>query len=184
MRQNLLRCAQHFLWVSAVIFGVSGLLVRAEEPPAPAPVETPAAAPVAAPVVVSEQAPGSSATLELWRQGKLRELVMKLGEVDSPVAQHKTMPGNSSKLGLAVRPLSTEERKNADVVYGLVIEEVATTGPATQAGLRRGDIILSVNGEKLSSAEQLRVLVEKNGKHLALQIQRGDNRMFVPLRIK
>ncbi|MBP9712913.1 MAG: DegQ family serine endoprotease [Sterolibacterium sp.] len=136
------------------------------------------------PPLVSEQAPGSSATLELWRQGKLRELVMKLGEVDSPVAQHKTMPGNSSKLGLAVRPLSTEERKNADVVYGLVIEEVATTGPATQAGLRRGDIILSVNGEKLSSAEQLRVLVEKNGKHLALQIQRGDNRMFVPLRIK
>ena len=87
------------------------------------------------PPLVSEQAPGSSATLELWRQGKLRELVMKLGEVDSPVAQHKTMPGNSSKLGLAVRPLSTEERKNADVVYGLVIEEVATTGPATQAGL-------------------------------------------------
>ncbi|MBP9128367.1 MAG: hypothetical protein KBG07_06325, partial [Elusimicrobia bacterium] len=57
MRQNLLRCAQHFLWVSAVIFGVSGLSVRAEEPPAAAPVETPAAAPVAAPVVVSEQAP-------------------------------------------------------------------------------------------------------------------------------
>ena len=57
MRQNLLRCAQHFLWVSAVICGVSGLSVRAEEPSAVAPVETPTAAPVAAPVVVSEESP-------------------------------------------------------------------------------------------------------------------------------
>ena len=67
---------------------------------------------------------------------------------------------------------------------GGLLLQVAAPGPAARAGLRRGDIILSVNGEKVGSVDQLRALVAKNEKHLALQVQRGDSRMFVPIRIK
>jgi DmsE family decaheme c-type cytochrome len=57
MRQNLVRCAQRVLWVSAVIFGVSGLSVMAEEAvPASPVVVTEEAAPTT-PAVVSESAP-------------------------------------------------------------------------------------------------------------------------------
>jgi serine protease Do len=136
------------------------------------------------PPLVSEQAPGSNATLELWRQGKSREIGIKLGELENLASQAKSAQNSSSaRLGLAVRPLSTEERKNADVSHGLLIENVSS-GPAALAGLRRGDIILSVNGEKVSTLEQLRAQIEKNGKHLALQIQRGENRLFIPIRLK
>ncbi len=135
------------------------------------------------PPLVSEQTPGSSAQLEIWRQGKARVVSMKLGELEASAAQGKgdaKAQKSGGKLGLSVRPLSEDERDSLGVSGGLMIVDVAS-GPATQAGLRRGDVILSVNGEKVGSIEQLRTLVDKNGKHLALQVQRGDNRMFVPI---
>lgn len=138
------------------------------------------------PPLVSEQAPGSQAQLEIWRQGKSRMMTLKLGELEASAAQDQgNTPAQKSggKLGLSVRPLSEDERSTLGTSGGLMIMGVAS-GPATQAGLRRGDVILSVNGEKVSTIEQLRTLVDKNGKHLALQVQRGDNRMFVPIRIK
>ena len=65
------------------------------------------------PPLVSEQAPGSTATLEVWRQGKSREVTLKLGEVDVVVAQGKSAKAGGGKLGLAVRPLTDDERRGA-----------------------------------------------------------------------
>lgn len=135
------------------------------------------------PPLVSEQAPGSKATLEVWRKGKAREITLSLGEMKTAVAGDGGDEGSAGKLGLSVRPLTTEERKEADVSGGLLVEEVAD-GPAARAGIEPGDIILAANGDRVASIEQLRALVARGGKHLALQIQRGDSRMFVPIRIR
>jgi len=40
---------------------------------------------------------------------------------------------------------------------------------------------LAVNGGKVTSANQLRELVKKSGKTVALLIQRGDSQIFVPI---
>jgi serine protease Do len=65
---------------------------------------------------------------------------------------------------------------------GLVVEDVAD-GPAARAGIEPGDVILSANGEQVTSVEQLRGRLSHSGKQIALLIQRGDNRLFVPIRI-
>lgn len=136
------------------------------------------------PPLVSEQPPGSTATLSIWHKGQLREIRMTLGEVDSgAVASKNGREAAGGKLGLAVRPLTAEERRNAEVEGGVVVQGVGD-GPAARAGIRPGDIILSVNGEKVSSGEQLRKATEGKSKHLALQVQRGGSRLFVPLRLK
>lgn len=136
------------------------------------------------PPLVSEQAPGSTATLDIWRKGKPREIRMTLGEVDSgAVAGRGGREAAGGKLGLAVRPMTPEERRSADVEGGIIVQNVGD-GPAARAGIRPGDIILSVNGEKVTSAEQLRRATEGKDKLLALQIQRGEGRLFVPLRLK
>jgi serine protease Do len=132
------------------------------------------------PPLVSELAPGTEAKLELWRKGKNREISMKIGEMKIAGNKGKLSTQGKDELGLAVRPLTPEERKQSDVAEGLLVENVGD-GPAAHAGIRSGDIILSVNGEKTASIEQLRALVAKNGKRLALQVLRGEQTIFVPL---
>ena len=82
-------------------------------------------------------------------------------------------------MGLTVRGLSPEERKSAGVDGGLLIEE--TSGAAAAAGLQSGDIIVAVNSTPVKSVSQLRGLVQKSTKHLALLIQRDNSRIFVPV---
>ena len=52
-------------------------------------------------------------------------------------------------------------------------------GAAARAGIRSGDVILSVNGTPVKSLEEMRALIGKAGKHVALLVQREDVRMFV-----
>ena len=56
-------------------------------------------------------------------------------------------------------------------------------GPAAKAGIRPGNVILSVNGEKITSVEQLRSLAASKNKRLALLVLRGNNKMFVPINL-
>jgi serine protease Do len=67
------------------------------------------------------------------------------------------------------------------VAGGLVVEDVAD-GPARRAGLRPGDVILSVNGE-LAGVDTLKAQLGQNRKKLALLVLRGDDRLFVPLNV-
>jgi len=136
------------------------------------------------PPLVADLAPGTSAKLEVWRKGKAKELAVSLGEVT--VAESKTStrePIAKSKLGLALRPLTSEERKKAEVSEGLLVENVAD-GPAARTGIQRGDVILSVNGEKATNVEQLKALVDKNSKHIAVLVLRGDRKMFVAINLR
>jgi serine protease Do len=64
---------------------------------------------------------------------------------------------------------------------GLVVER--SSGPAAEAGIQSGDVVIAANGTPVTSAEELRSLVEKSKGHIALLIQRGDAQIFVPVRV-
>ena len=64
---------------------------------------------------------------------------------------------------------------------GLLVERV--TGPAAEAGIQPGDVVIAANGSNVTSAEQLKSAVEKSKGHIALLIQRGEARIFVPVRV-
>ena len=137
----------------------------------------------ALPPMASELAPGSTAQLQVWRGGKTLEISMKVGELSTPVASAERGSGDreQGRLGVAVRPLTKEETRQSDIKDGLVVEDV--TGPAARAGIRPGDVIVSVNGEPVGGVDKLRAAVAKAGKRVALLIQRGDNRLFVPVEL-
>ncbi len=134
------------------------------------------------PPLVSEQTPGAVAKLELWHKGKSKEITMSVGEMKSAGFSGKVDEEDSGRLGLAVRPLTPEERRKVDVDEGLLVENVED-GPAAKAGIRRGDVILAVNGERIASIEQLSSSIAKRDKRVALLILRGDNKMFVPVNL-
>ncbi len=54
-------------------------------------------------------------------------------------------------------------------------------GAAEEAGIRPGDVVLSANGKAVSSVEDLRAVVSGSKDHIALLVQRGENRLFVPV---
>jgi serine protease Do len=80
-----------------------------------------------------------------------------------------------------VRPLSPAERSSAQVEAGLVVEQVA--GAAAEAGIQPGDVVLSANGRRVGNVEQLRSIVAGAKSHVALLVQRGEARIFVPVEL-
>jgi len=85
------------------------------------------------PRVIGETRPGTAVTLKIWRQGETKELRASLGEAPAEKvaradSESKAKP---SKLGLAVRPLTEEERKQIEAEGGLLVEQ--SEGPAARA---------------------------------------------------
>lgn len=133
------------------------------------------------PAQVGSTAPGSSATLQVWRKGNTRTLSLQVGELKTATASRGDGGDEGGKLGLALRPLTGEEKLATDLRGGLAVEGIAD-GPAARAGIRPGDVIVAANGEPVTQPEQLKRAAER-GKNLVLLVQRGERRLFVPIRI-
>jgi serine protease Do len=138
------------------------------------------------PGIVAHLRPGSRATLDVIREGKSRQLDMRVDELkqksEVPVAS-RTPPGpdaNAPQLGLGVRPLSPEEKRDTELPSGLVVEHAS--GPAAAAGLEPGDIILRVGASSVSSLEDFQKATRKSRGTVALLVQREDMRIYVPVR--
>jgi serine protease Do len=129
---------------------------------------------------VGVAAPGDKASLDVWRDGKTLTLTATVGNAAEAItADNNAVDGAQGRLGLSVRPLSPDERRQAGVPGGLVVEDAE--GHAAEAGIQAGDVVLSVDGTTVQSVGQLRQLIQDHGKQVALLIQRGDVRLFVPV---
>jgi serine protease Do len=135
------------------------------------------------PRIVGETKPGTALKLEVWRKGAKQDLRVTVGEmpVDKVAAAATGEEMKPAKLGVAVRPLTAEERKARGVDAGVVVERVE--GPAAKAGIREGDVILAFGAEKVESAEQLKKLVDKANGSVPVLVRRDDATIYVPVRI-
>ena len=125
--------------------------------------------------------PGQDVRLTVWRDRASREVEVKLGAAEEASVDRAAAEPAPGALGLAVRPLSAAEKRQAQVDHGLVVEEVA--GAAARAGIRPGDVVLSLNGQPIDSVEQVRGVLAKKPKHVALLIQRDEQQIFVPIQL-
>ena len=75
--------------------------------------------------------------------------------------------------------MTNEERRDNDIDHGLVVQDV--TGAAERAGVRQGDVIVAVNNTPVKSVDELKSLIDKSGKTVALLVQRNDARIFIPV---
>jgi serine protease Do len=139
------------------------------------------------PRLVASSKPGTQATLQVWRKGAQQQITATLGELPPEAAARKpaTVPGaRPNTLGLIVSELPPAQRKALGVEYGLVVEDVQ--GAAAETPIRRGDIIIGVNQERLTSLEQFNQTLsqQKPGSSVALLVRRGDDVLYVPIKIR
>ena len=127
--------------------------------------------------------PGTAVTLDIWRNGKTFSEKVTLGnsETKPQQLQASNTANLHGKLGLTVRPLTSDEKEQAGVPSGLLVEQ--STGPAADAGIQPGDIVLSADGTPLSSIGQLRKIVSNHKNTIALLVQHGNERIFVPVQL-
>ena len=134
------------------------------------------------PVQIASMMPGTTVRLTIWRNHSKRDVSVRLVSMgNETVASAQNPQHQGGSLGLAVRPLTHDEQGEAHTHGGLLVEGV--TGPAEDAGIQPGDVVLAANGLRVSTVEALRAAVEKSRGHVALLIQRGGTRIFVPVQV-
>jgi len=126
--------------------------------------------------------------LEVLRDGEPRRIEVRLGELPRPASEpaFAAPAATSSEAGLRLAPLDAEARRVLgipDTVRdGVVVAEVAPGSPAERAGLRSGDVILEIDREPVRSADDFARRYAAGDDSLLLAVQRGEVRVFVPLR--
>ncbi len=140
----------------------------------------------ALPSQVAALAPGTTAKVQVWRDKATKDLSVTVGtlsDAKTASAGQGADKGDSAsqdaRLGVAVRPLTPEEKQSASLSRGLLVQQ--SGGAAENAGIQPGDVILAVNGRPVTSVDQLKQMIAGAGNSIALLIQRDNAQIFVPV---
>jgi serine protease Do len=133
--------------------------------------------------------PGSKASLQIFRRGSTRELTVNIIEFepDRPVRRAAAEPSTpqaatKTALGLSVVDLTDAQKKEMRVRGGVRVETVE--GAAARAGLREGDVILSLDNAEVSDARQFVAAAAKleKARSVNVLVRRGDWTNYVVIR--
>jgi serine protease Do len=138
-------------------------------------------------------APGSKATLTVWRKGAPTDVQVTVGEADpdNRVASRSGKRGEpkgaapasaANALGFVVSDLTPAQKRELGVNGGVIVED--TEGAAAAAGLRQGDILLMLNNQDIVDAKQFNAAVAKldTRRAAAVLVRRGNQAQHFSLR--
>jgi serine protease Do len=133
------------------------------------------------PRLVGATKPGSKSMLQVFRRGNTRDLAVTVSEFEPerPTRRAQAEPGNpppaaKSAIGLAVSDLTEAQKRDLRVRGGVRVDVVE--GAAARAGLREGDIVLSLDNTEVVDAKQFMSLAAKVEKARAVSVlvRRGE----------
>ena len=121
---------------------------------------------------------GGSAELGVVRKGqKVKANIVLVAPVEDPPRDARGLTGRHPLAGCKVANLSPavaqEVGMDDDTREGVVVLEVEQRTPAARLGVRRGDIVVAVNDEKVTSVAQLDQVLAGSGGGWRLSVERG-----------
>lgn len=131
---------------------------------------------------------GEKVRVEILRKGKTKVLRVKLGELPDDDTQVAGEPhtANETRLDITVMDITDEQRKQLDIKEGGVIVQKVQAGPARKAGVRRGDVVLTLNNIAVKDAKHFAEISADlpTDKSVPLLVQRRGGPVFLALKIK
>ena len=138
------------------------------------------------PSIVAALKPGQKAKIKVIRDGKTKTLEIEIGEMPAELAGASSGEKLATKLGFEVEGLSDETRRKLDAkkVEGVVVTDISPESPAAGM-LRTGDIIVSVNKNRVRSVEEFasRTKDVGSGDDLLLRVYRGGGWQYLILKL-
>lgn len=136
------------------------------------------------PRIVANTPVDKEVKVEVFRNGKVREINVKVGRLDDGQQARAAAPDDSVEgaLGLTVTNLTPDlaERYSIEQGRGVLVTAVDPAGPAARANVRVGDLILDVNNQEVTSVQEFKAAIGKPGqtKAVRLLIQRRNTLFF------
>jgi serine protease Do len=143
---------------------------------------------------VARTPPGSSVQLTIMRNGSEQQVRATLGEAtakntgddEGDGVGNGGSNGNSQstgKLGLSVQPLTPDIAQQLGlrgVTQGLVVGDVDPNGPAADAGIQQGDVILQINQQPVRTVADTQTALNRSGSRPALLlVNRRGTTVFI-----
>ncbi|MBW2475486.1 MAG: DegQ family serine endoprotease [Deltaproteobacteria bacterium] len=127
--------------------------------------------------------------VKVFRDGKERTINVKIGRLDDgEVALAADDEETGGALGLTVANVTPElvERYSLESDQGILITKIDPEGPAAEANLRVGDLVVEADGKEVGSVKEFEELVGKmkSGKVLRLLIQRRATLLYTTVTLK
>lgn len=139
------------------------------------------------PPLVGSVTPGSTVDVTVLRNGEREVIKVKIEPLDEgervaavPVDDD---PMAESRLGVEVVAVPEDQMESMGITHGVVVVEVAPDGAAAMSGIRSGDVILSINREKIENIGDLEDIVNNApaGDAIPVLVQRGSSPTFLAL---
>jgi serine protease Do len=136
---------------------------------------------------IGAMGPGSEVKIGVWRKGEEKSFSLTLGELPKS-REGSTSPDSERsaaglpKLGLSLAPAKEVAGAGSE---GVVVMEVDPSGPASEQGLKTGDVIFEAGGSKVATAADVRRAIgdaQKSGKHaVIMRVKFDDKTRFVAI---
>lgn len=107
---------------------------------------------------ITKHRPGDKVTVTFMRDKKKQTKVVTLRNAQGTTTELKETDPNS--LGVALKPLSAELKKELALDYGLLVTAVKE-GKMKEAGITKGIIIMQVNDKKMNSVDDFNEIVKQ-----------------------
>lgn len=138
------------------------------------------------PSIVAETPVGKKAEVIIVRKGEKKKLTIEVGELtEEKVMASATAPETEEKLGLSVQELTPELAESLSLKdeKGVVVSGVKKGSPASEAGLKRGDLIQEIENESVQNMDDYRGVMKKSSskKQILMVVKRGGHTSYVVL---